>query len=317
MLMNYGILWLVPFAGTHYLNYRAAYWKVAGSLNKQYRMLLLKRYLNYTASSRSRIHMEQLLMGMVRDVSLSVGDGYVTSVQLVCGTLTKIVYLMLGTVYIGLSSPKGLEVKPLVAACVLPILNTVFLRLRHAKIFDLRTVQFGAENDSTKHVINTLLNYQVVVDYEQRSATIAGYAARLDAENKAAANYNATVVNTLHFAPWLTTSMVALYLWFGGSQVAHGETPLPAFLAVVATFRMLGLEYEKAYLQAVKITSAYASVVMLTTFLNLPIDSAAKMQVNLERRAFGRELRAKAILERTSPLPADSVAADEVCTMGM
>ena len=47
----YGLLWLVPFLGKHYLDYSKCFWKVGGGLRKHLQMLLLKKFLNCKSSS--------------------------------------------------------------------------------------------------------------------------------------------------------------------------------------------------------------------------------------------------------------------------
>lgn len=43
LLSVYMCLWIVPFAGTHYLTYREQFWKVGGTLRKHLQILLLKK----------------------------------------------------------------------------------------------------------------------------------------------------------------------------------------------------------------------------------------------------------------------------------
>jgi len=43
LLFVYMVLWIIPFAGTHYLMYRQQFWKVGGSLRKHLQVLLLKK----------------------------------------------------------------------------------------------------------------------------------------------------------------------------------------------------------------------------------------------------------------------------------
>ena len=43
LLFVYMLLWIVPFAGTHYFAYREQFWKVGGSLKKHLQVLLLKK----------------------------------------------------------------------------------------------------------------------------------------------------------------------------------------------------------------------------------------------------------------------------------
>ena len=43
LLSIYMLLWIIPFAGMHYLAYRQQFWKVGGSLKKHLQVLLLKK----------------------------------------------------------------------------------------------------------------------------------------------------------------------------------------------------------------------------------------------------------------------------------
>ena len=135
---------------------------MAGSIKKQYQVLLLKKFLNYAATSRSQIQTEQLLMGMVRDVSSSVVDGYVAALNLVFGTIFKIGYLVTATIYIGMTAPTGLKMVPIIAVLTLPLFIGVFLWARRGEIFRLRENQFATENESLKYVILTVMNYQII-----------------------------------------------------------------------------------------------------------------------------------------------------------
>ena len=48
-LIALGVLWIVPFGGTHLLEYyRVRYWGVVGSLRERFQIMLLKKFLNYT-----------------------------------------------------------------------------------------------------------------------------------------------------------------------------------------------------------------------------------------------------------------------------
>ena len=49
ILITLGVLWIVPFGGTHLLEYyRVRYWGVVGSLRERFQIMLLKKFLNYT-----------------------------------------------------------------------------------------------------------------------------------------------------------------------------------------------------------------------------------------------------------------------------
>jgi hypothetical protein len=100
-------------------------------------------------------------MGMVRDVTASVMNGYIGVVDLVFGTMLHIFYLILTMIFIGLTSPTGIKIMPIIAILSVPIFIVAFLWLRQQKMFRLRQKQFIAENIGIKHVISTVMNYQV------------------------------------------------------------------------------------------------------------------------------------------------------------
>jgi len=103
----------------------------------------------------------QLLMGMVRDVSDSVVHGYIDVVNLVFGTLLRIVYLIMAMVFIAATSPTGIKIEPIIAILSIPAFILIFLKFRQKKMFTLRQDQFDVENAGVKHVISTVINYQV------------------------------------------------------------------------------------------------------------------------------------------------------------
>ena len=283
-------LWLGPFAITHYLSYRRQFWKVGGSLRKFYQALLLKKFLNYTDNSRSQVAIESLVMAMVRDVNTAVGEGYLCAIDLVFGSMMKIMYLIGAMLFLQSQSDSGINLPPLIAVSVLPFLSVAYLKIRQRKTFELRGKQFKAENSSVNHVIKSVINYQLVADYDRRTFMIQTFESRLDAVNATTTQFNAAGINSRYFTPWVTTIFVAFFIVIGGSQVIAGGD-LAAFLSTISLFRALGGEFEKAYMESLRITAAYASIAQVTMYLNLPVDVPERLKMTRSRRKFGRELR--------------------------
>ena len=63
------------------------------------------------------------------------------------------------------------------------------------------------------------------------------------------------------------------------------------FTGTISFFRAIGGEYDKAYAQCIRITSAYASIAQLTVYLNLPVDLPSKREVSRHRALVGRRER--------------------------
>ena len=106
-------------------------------MRKNLQTLLLKKFLNYNEDSRSKVPIEQLVMSMVRDVVDATVEGYVVVLDLFSGALLKILYLILAMVYLQTRSGNGINVVPLLAVLVLPILIMAFLLNRQEQVFEL------------------------------------------------------------------------------------------------------------------------------------------------------------------------------------
>lgn len=133
-------------------------------MRKNLQTLLLKKFLNYNEDSRSKVPIEQLVMSMVRDVVDATVEGYVVVLDLFSGALLKILYLILAMVYLQTRSGNGINVVPLLAVLVLPILIMAFLLNRQEQVFELRSKEFVTENNAISYVIKCVLNYQLVAD---------------------------------------------------------------------------------------------------------------------------------------------------------
>jgi len=290
-VLFYGLLWVGPFLISHALNYSQQFWRVSGSLKAQLHMLLLKKFLNYTDDSRSGVGLEKLMMTLVRDVTIAVSDGYSVALDLVFGTLVRIGYLVLTVIYIQAESGASVDVRPIVAIFAMPFVLAVFLYLRQHELFRLRARQFEAESAATHHVINTVLNYQLIQDYDRTSHMIQDYNDCTAAVNARTVDINSNIVNSGAVAPWLTTLLVGGYIMVGGSQVVAQTIPLATFLSTISLFQAVGGEFEKAYTQSLALTNSYASISQLTVLMNLPVDVPLRRKVARSRRRYGRELR--------------------------
>uniref|UniRef100_A0A7S2FH94 ABC transporter domain-containing protein n=2 Tax=Octactis speculum TaxID=3111310 RepID=A0A7S2FH94_9STRA len=297
LMTLYALLWLVPFTIKHYLDYSKCYWKVGGGLRKHLQILLLKMFLNYDEASRSKVAVEKVVMAMVRDVVDAVSEAYIVSIDLVFGSIVKLVLLITSMLVLqSISSSDGsIEpsnvVPPISAILCLPVFIFAFLKVRASKGFDLRQHQFDAENNLVDHVIRTVLNYQLVADYDRRTFEVEKYQGFINAFNKASVAYAAFTVNSKYFVPWLTTVLVASWMVYGGSSVIDGNILLSTYLSTITIFRLAGGEFEKSYQLQLRITSAYASIAQVTQYLNLPIDVPTRRVFSRKRRAFGRQMR--------------------------
>lgn len=93
-LYSYAAAFIIPFAGEHAIDYYKNYWRVGGGLRKHLHTTLLRRYLNYTNDSRSKVAIEKLVLAMTRDVVDVVSEAYITILDLVFGRMIRMILLI-------------------------------------------------------------------------------------------------------------------------------------------------------------------------------------------------------------------------------
>ena len=122
---------------------------------------------------------------------------------------------------------------------------------------------------------------------------LSQYLDKLKGYNKATTQLTANALNSKYFVPWLTTFLVSAYIIIGGFEVIERPETLAQFLSTIALFRAFGGEFTTAYGLILRITSAYASIVQVTTFLNMPIDVPQRLTTTRQRRKKGKQLRSE------------------------
>ena len=136
-------------------------------------------------------------MSMVRDVTNAVVDGYLEAFNFMFGTVPRIFLLILTMLYIQTAeSSGGVNYQPLLAMLFIPACMYVFVQHRQEKLFKLREDQFDAESESTNSVIQTVLNYQLIADYDVRTTEIAKYTKVYKKFRKASTMISATSTNS-------------------------------------------------------------------------------------------------------------------------
>ena len=292
-LALYALLYLIPFAIQHALDYSKNFWKVGGGLRKHLQTTLLRRYLNYTHDSRSEVTVERLVLAMTRDVVDVVSEAHITHVNLVYGALIRMVLLIGTMVYLSTKSG-SLTWYPVLAVSAMPFVKMLFIKIIESTGASIRHAQFLSESDMINHAIQVVLRFELLDNYDRRSYEIDKYTDLINSYNKAVVAFGAFQTNAKYFAPWVTRLMVTVWLLFGGNMVLKGREKLAVFLSTITLFKTLGSELDKAFQLYLRINNSYLSVAEITMYMNMEIDVPAKLQANRQRRAVGKALRQKA-----------------------
>jgi hypothetical protein len=144
------------------------------------------QFLFYNDSSRSQVALEKLIMAMTRDVSNTVSEVYVTSIELASGPPVKVFFLMLYLVaFVNAKSPLRQTRLAVYYVALQPLLIFAFLAHRKEKGFRLREAQFRAESRMVESVIQCVLNFNLIRDYDHITESLRSYGELVAAYNRA------------------------------------------------------------------------------------------------------------------------------------
>ena len=200
---------------------------------------------------------------------------------------SPVILLVLSMVYIQSTESDEVNIQPLCAMLLIPILIVMFIKYRQEGLFRLRAAQFDKENESTNFVIRTVLTYQLIADYDVRTAILDDYEEVFVEFKKATRNIDSSTTNSKMFATWLTTALVAGWFVFGGLQVIASQDALPQFLTTISLFSAVGQEIEEVRSRCMQPLQACKQlVVSLSFFLSLFIIPCRPSSTALQKLTF-------------------------------
>ena len=153
LLVALALLWVVPFAGVHYVNYARTQWHIESSLMSHLQVLLLKQFLNFTEDGRNQVSIENLVMTIVRDITAAVQEGYSVAIDLIFGSCVQLLLLFAAIIVIQ-SGSSGVSIPSVVSIVVYPMVIVAYLFARIEGCFELRQTYFKRENNVSLSVLD-------------------------------------------------------------------------------------------------------------------------------------------------------------------
>lgn len=282
------IVTIVPFAILHYLDYIKYSWRVRGISKKTLQGAIIRKFLNYKNEVRSDLSPGVMILAMTRDAVQVVDAGYMNLFALakaVGSVLLMLVYQFIAPVVFN----KPFRLTVILPMCVYPACITIFICLRTAKSTRLQGKLDDAMDEFIGHVDNTVLNFQVISDYDARTPFVALFEEKIGKFNNAAIDLGQLLENNAYFAPWLSLVLVAMYTIKGGMEVLNGHLSLGTFLIDVHIFQQIGVSWGTIYTIILALQAAAPCLERVTTLLNFPIDLSQRMALNRFRRKMSRE----------------------------
>lgn len=270
------ILFVIPLAALHVLDSRRLHWRVGGSSRILLQRSLIRKFLNYTQCSRSQTKEGDLVMAMTRDSVDIVQKGYY-GVLALAKELGHLLILLAYDFLVAMIFHKPLRPSLLCPFAVLPVVLISFLVFRRKLISERHETEMQCQNEFVDRIDQTVMNYQLIADYDRRNQYVDLCENAIRAFNRAHRANSYAVLNNRYFARWLSVLTVAIYIFFGGSQVVERELVLGVFLMDLRILQSLGKSWTRIYEVVLELQSVFPALDRLVTFMNLETDLKQRM----------------------------------------
>jgi len=133
--------------------------------------------------------------------------------------------------------------------------------------------------------------YRLIADYYMRPQVQALIEKRTSELTAAALPARGAAVANDYFPGYVSTVLVAGYLWIGGSSVVKGDLQIGAFLATINAVKEIGDSFKDIFQSCLDVGKAIGPVAKITELLNLTTSLKGMKRINRTRRSMTKELR--------------------------
>jgi len=293
-LLILAALLVLPFGILHFLDYRKTFWKVGGASRARLQNAILRKMLNYKPAVRAQLPSSYLIMGVTRDVTHVVHDGYIKVISLIgsVSNLFAILIFQAAAPYIFDKEPKRVGY---IIFFAFPAILFPFLYFRGpitTKVMDNRAIK---ENNIVTQLERTITNFRLIADFGQRPEFEKRFTDEVKDYNGAFAASGRVLLNNQRMAPWITIIFAALYTVYGGLQVIDVQHPqklsLGMFLANLSIIKTIGKSWGAIYNVLNDIEAMSPALLHVVDFLNSPTDITDRLKINRLKREKTKALR--------------------------
>lgn len=303
LLVLFMFLYIIPFSGLHYFEYRRNFWKIGGASRKTLQANLLRKFLNYSEDSRASIKNSDLMMGMNRDSFDLVSNGFMQIFPLIWNS-TRLLFIII----LQLTMPTKTAMIPVL---VFPVILFTYLKLRTAKTQTVQVLKDESQNKLLGHVETVARNFRIIADYAMRPTAVDEFEHFIGDFNGKNATASAVRVNNAFLAPWLSTLFVGLWFVIGGKKVADpsDDATLGSFLTTLGIFKEVGSSWSSIYGIILSVQSALVPLGKITTFMNLATDLGDRKHMNAKRKQMSETMdhQARQLAKKTGAYAADLI----------
>lgn len=262
---------MVPFAILHALDYLSLGWGIEGGSRLWIQSAVLRRYLNYSAESRSQIRHSDMDAALNHDASRIASEGYCEMLNMVAkhGTLFVLLVFQFTSPFV-FGTPFRLT--PIIPLVVFPVILLIFLWIRGP----ITERALGDESRAMSGIISnvefTVSNFRLISDYSKRCAVVDKFREAAQEYNGIACSQKKVMTNNTYFCKWVSQSLIALWVAVGGLEVLAGKLSFGLFLCDIQIFKTMGEITQQLYQSVINMQSIGPSLDGIVVLLNLPTD---------------------------------------------
>mmetsp|Transcript_44846 Transcript_44846/g.100767 ORF Transcript_44846/g.100767 Transcript_44846/m.100767 type:complete len:892 (-) Transcript_44846:111-2786(-) len=287
---------VLPFAALHILEYTKHFLGVSGTARATLQTALLRKFLDFSQDVRSDLQNGDLIMATTHDAFDLVEKGLL---KMFCffkllGTLVSLITFQFLAPWV-FNRPFRLWVVALIIS--FPALMFLIAHLRFKVCEKWLSAVHDSEASLAAHVHETVVNYRLIADYNQRPIFVEKYNQLVQENNEVTAT-TACVLTNNHFAvQWLATLGVAGFTFYGGLLVISGSMTLGIFLANIRILTTVGDVSGDVYMTWLEVQKVFPALLRLTRLLNASIDVVERKQM----ADFGQKLTSDCLPGLASP----------------
>jgi len=287
-----------PLFILHLAEFSAVYFKVGGTTRKTVQANLLRKFLNYDDEARRHTNNSQLIMAMTEHTKNLVENGYcqIFPIAQSAGQLIMIWIFQFGV-------KQDYVLQDFIFIALFPVCMVSILILRQGRTSKYLDREAESLSDLAAHVDATVGNFRLLADYNRRGYYVEEFEKKIAHANKSLVDMAAIKKNNEFYAPMLTATCAAAYVFIGGRAVLNpdGETSLGNFLATMSVLSQLGLSFGTIYKSLLSMQGTYESLELIAKFMNLHTDVGTRDAI-MRQRIAETDKMGPGLKERFTPL---------------
>lgn len=275
---------LVPMAILYYLDIQSHSFHIGSSSRRMLQRALLRRFMNFSAQAREQLMPGQMITAMTRDIEYLVSSGFMSIFKMttLLGQLSLVLcFQFLVPRFCG-KEEQSIVVLP--SACF-PLLIFLFVSYRFQRTMEVLDTQIDAMDCYAGSVENMVHTHRLISAFGKQRFFMMHFDGFIGKLNAARHNSGICVLHNAYFVRWLSTAIVAIYVFCAGHQVLRGDLRLGMFVANIHLFRAVGDQWSAVYDVVLDMKWVLPGLIQITTFLNMDMDLAERKVVVQERCA--------------------------------